>query len=186
MKRNLSSAEGAFGYHPELGGYSDLDNHLLGYFAPMKTPASIAIILVAVVLNGCRSPHDSRKATVSEQSAVVLPVLADMVVKADNTGKLIRFVELHEPVIGKLRELCGPQFQIRSFDEADRSTGTLCLKGTNHEGVHLAVDIVRLRGQEAQVRGTYLHVGSFAFFDYNLRFAEGAWHVLSCEFVGAS
>jgi hypothetical protein len=109
-----------------------------------------------------------------------------MVAEADKTGELVRFVDLRQPEIEKLRELCGPRFQIRSANDSESSTGVLRLKGTNQEGVHVTTEITRIRGRESEARGTYLHVGSFAFFRYQLKFTEGAWHVSSCEFEGAS
>jgi|ERR1035441_5896438 hypothetical protein len=152
----------------------------------MKTLTPILVIVAALVLCGCYAPVGAEMAAGGERSAIVLPVLADMIVGADKSGGLVRFVDLRPPEIDRLRELCGPRFQIRSVDESESSAGVLRLKGGNQVGVHITVEVTRIGGGEAQARGTYLHVGSFAFLGYKLRFTEGAWHIVSHEFIGAS
>jgi predicted small secreted protein len=152
----------------------------------MKTVTSILVIVAAVLAGGCNTPPGVGKDTGAQQIAVMLPVLAHMVAEADKTGDLVRFVDLRSPEIERLKDLCGPRFQIHRADESERSTGILRLKGSNREGVHLVAEVMRVRGRGAEVSGAYVHVGSFASFRFKLRYTDGAWRISSCEFYGAS
>lgn len=158
----------------------------LGRFACGKTLASVMVILPVILACGCHAPPAIEKNANTEQMSVMLPVLAHMVEGADKTGALVRFVDLRSPEIERLKELCGPRFQIYSADECESTAGILRLKGSNLEGVHLVVEVTRLRGGMAQASGTFVHVGSFAIFRYSLRQTDGAWRISSCEFCAAS
>lgn len=151
----------------------------------MKIFTFVFVMVGTLLLCGCRTTHTETHVG-ERQIEITLPILAHMVAEADKSGALVRFVDLRSPEIDRLQELCGPRFQIRPVNESDSSTGTLRLKSSGQEGVHLVVGVTRVRGREAEASGAYVHVGSFASFRYKLRYTGGAWSISSCEFYAAS
>jgi hypothetical protein len=98
----------------------------------------------------------------------------------------VRFVNLTPPDLERLRTTCGSRFEIFGADEAEESAGVLRLRGTSREGVHLSSSVAKIHGLEAEASGSYVHPHSFSLFVYKLRFQDGRWSIISCEFSMAS
>jgi hypothetical protein len=142
--------------------------------------------LIAVLLCACRAPM-SRHADDSARKDVEMVVLADLVANADKDASLVRFVDLTPTDLERLRATCGSRFEIFGMDKADRSGGILHLKNSSREGVHLEAEITKIYERDAEVWGSYVHLGGFfSSFTYKLHCGDGRWTIVSCEFRLAS
>jgi hypothetical protein len=157
----------------------------LAYFARMRTSAFSFFALLAVLFCACRAPM-SRHADDSTRKEIQIVVLAHLVANADHNASRVRFVDLTQPDLERLRNSCGSRFEIFSTGMADRSGGVLHLKNSSREGVHLSAAITKIRGHDAEASGSYVHPHSFSSFVYKLRFQDDRWSIISCEFSMAS
>jgi hypothetical protein len=140
---------------------------------------------LAILSCGCRAPVNDH-ADGSARKRIELAVLGHLVANADQTASLVRFVDLAPADLEKFRTTCGDRFEIFNTDMADRGGGILHLKDSSREGVHLVATVTEIRGRDAEAFGVYMHVGGFASFAYKLRYDEGGWKIVSCEFRAAS
>jgi len=157
----------------------------LASFAHVRSFAFCSLAILAVLFCACRAPV-SRHSDDSAQKEIEIVVLAHLVVNADRSASLVRFVDLTPTDLERLRATCGSRFEIVSVDKADRSGGILHLKDSSREGVHLEAGITKIHGRDAEASGSYLHVGSFASFTYKLHYDDDGWKIVSCEFRMAS
>ena len=147
---------------------------------------TLSFVAASVLLNcGCRSPLGHHFGD-STRRQIEMVVLAHMVANGDQNASLIRFVELTPTDLERLRNSCGSRFEIFSTAKAVRSGRVLYLEDTNREGMRLSTAITKIRGHDAEARGSYLHLDGFADFIYKLHYDEGGWRIVSCEFYCAS
>jgi hypothetical protein len=120
-----------------------------------------------------------------EPDTMLMPVLEDMVKNEDEDGKILRMVDLRSPQIDQLRQRCGPKYQIVStYDSDNRQEGEV--ENGSREKVHIQTEVMRVNGVWAEVSAAYIYEGGFVSFRYKLRYKNGEWHILSCDFYAAT
>ena len=155
--------------------------------ARMKT--LLTILCVAVLTSGCRAPAGGRAVRQPDDREAVMALLADMVIKADDSGTLVRFVELSPAEAEQLRKRCGERYQVFSIEMAeeyrDRPADEgaagwgIRLKGTQQDGVHIHAQITRIHQSRADAVGSYQGRLCGSGWQFKLRRSDGVWRVVS-------
>jgi hypothetical protein len=90
----------------------------------MKTPHFIIALTIVCMfaLSACQTSLRTRTRDHSDQKAITMTVLADMITNADTSNMFIRFVDVQEPIIQELRKQCGSGYLIESVSMAVRKS----------------------------------------------------------------
>ena len=159
---------------------------------------SIALLAVSFVLPACRQPTAIPTAKHSDQKAILLTALANMVTNAESGYKLIRFVKLSTEDIADLNKHCGTQYIILPVNQAEQRQASLgsdetmnnqdtgyYLKNSNKEGVILFIGDIHVDGQHAEVQAEFRGRLNGAGFLYELKRSSTGWQITSIKNIGA-
>jgi hypothetical protein len=159
------------------------------YSARVKT--LLIILCAAVLASACRAPESGQAVHQPEGHEAVMALLADMVTKADDTGALIRFVDLSPSDVQQLRKRCGGRYQVfpiemaEEYGDSPSNEGApdrgLRLKGTQKDGVHIRTEVTRIRRSGADAVGSYQGRLCGSGWRFTLYRSEGVWRVTSSE-----
>ncbi len=158
--------------------------------------AIFAFLTCFLVFSACRTVPGVQAGRNFDREAVSMAVLAYMVTNADTSNKLVRFVEVQEPVIQQLRNRCGNRYIIEPVSVAVRKSGALedgavqqsegiYLRNSSKEGVLLHIELTGVGSTQAEAIGTYQGRLSGAGFRYKLKRTPQGWAIMSVESIAS-